>query len=236
MLDIIGAISTTTAFALLVGTIAVYLPRNLVTRWLVGTVLWAAALVDLAAAGALAPGATGPVPGPGFAFIAAILALFGTFGLSARFRNALLAIPMPVLVGLNMVRVGGIFFLLLLAEQRLSSPFAASAGWGDIITGLAAIPLTFALARNARFVWPVALWNAFGTLDLIGAILLGMLSAPGTPFQVFTAAPGTIAMTSVPWIIIPTILVPLLFLLHFTIAAKLRSANRAGNAQLAQLA
>ncbi|HYA30900.1 MAG TPA: hypothetical protein VEI95_18935, partial [Acidobacteriota bacterium] len=61
------------------------------------------------------------------------------------------------------------------------------------------------------------------------------LSAPGTPFQVFTAVPGTLAMTIVPWIIIPAILVPIFFLLHFTIVAKLRSANQVGTAQLTQL-
>jgi uncharacterized membrane protein len=85
-------------------------------------------------------------------------------------------------------------------------------------------------------VWPVGLWNVIGTLDLVSAISLGMLSAPGTPFQVFTAVPGTFAMTIVPWIIIPTFLVPIFFLLHFTIVAKLRSANRVDAAQLAQLA
>jgi hypothetical protein len=236
MLDLIGAIFASAYFALLVGTIAVYLARNLATRWLVGTVVWGTIVVALAAVGAFAPGATGKLPAPGLAFIAALLALFGAFGLSASFRSALLAIPMPVLVGLNIGRIGGVFFLLLLADQRLSSPFASGAGWGDIITGLAAIPLTFALARNATFVRPVALWNAFGILDLIDAILLGLLSAPGTPFQVFTTAPGTIAMSNLPWTIIPTILVPILFLLHLTIAAKLGSAYRAGHAQLAQLA
>lgn len=234
MLDIIGAIFTSTAFALVVGTIAVYLPRDLATRWLVGAALWGTVLVGLAAIGTFVPGATGRIPGPGLAFIAAVLALFGAFGLSARFRSALLAIPMPVLVGLNIVRVGGVFFLLLLADQRLSSPFATSSGWGDIITGLVAIPLTFALTQNARLVWPVALWNVLGTLDLVSAILLGMLSAPGTPFQVFTAVPGSLAMTSLPWIIIPSILVPIFFLFHFTIVAKLRSANQA-TAQLARL-
>ncbi|MGA8918458.1 MAG: hypothetical protein WB540_06985, partial [Pseudolabrys sp.] len=96
MLDIIGSIFISTAFALVVGTIAVYLPRDLATRWLVSAALWGAILVGLAAIGAFAPGATGRIPGPGLAFIAAILALFGAFGLSARFRNALLAIPMPV--------------------------------------------------------------------------------------------------------------------------------------------
>lgn len=236
MLDVIGSIFISAGFALLVGAVGAYLPRDLAPRWLVGTALWGTVMVGLAAIGVFGPGTAVRVPGPGLAFIAAILALFGTFALSPRFRNALLAMPMPVLVGLNIIRVGGVFFLLLLADQRLPSPFADSAGWGDIIAGLIAIPLTFALVRNARLTWPVGLWNAFGILDLVAAISLGMLSAAGTPFQVFTAAPGTVAMGSLPWIIIPAILVPIFFLLHFTIAAKLRATSRASNAELAQLA
>ena len=60
MLDIIGSIFISTAFALVVGTIAVYLPRDLATRWLVSAALWGAILVGLAAIGAFAPGATRP--------------------------------------------------------------------------------------------------------------------------------------------------------------------------------
>jgi hypothetical protein len=234
MLDLIGAISAGAAFALLAGTIAHYLPLKLAVCWLLGTVLWGTVVVSLAALGGFAPGAVGNLPVPGVVFIVALLALFGAFGLSAGFRNALLAIPMPVLVGLNIARVGGVFFLLLLADQRLSSPFAPSAGWGDIITGLAAIPLTFALAQNARSLRAVRLWNAFGSLDLVVAVSLGLLSAPNSPFQVFMAPPGTVALTGLPWIIIPTVLVPIYLLLHFVIAAKRRSAVRAGDTRLAQ--
>ena len=224
MLDLIGAIAAGAAFAMLAGTIAVYLPADLAPRWLAGTVLWAAAIVTVAALGGFAPDAPGSLPTPGFAFIAILAALFGTFRLSARFRSALLSIPLPVLVGLNIARIGGVFFLLLLADQRAPSPFAPSAGWGDIITGVVAIPLTLALARNAAPAWSVKLWNAFGTLDLIVAVALGILSAP-TPFQVFTAAPGTAVLTSLPWILIPTVLVPIFLLLHLVIAAKIRSAE-----------
>jgi len=224
MLDLIGAIAAGAAFAMLAGTIAVYLPADLAPRWLAGTVLWAAAIVTVAALGGFAPDAPGRLPTPGFAFIAILAALFGTFRLSARFRSALLSIPLPVLVGLNIARIGGVFFLLLLADQRAPSPFAPSAGWGDIVAGVVAIPLTLALARTAAAAWSVKLWNAFGTLDLIVAVALGLLSAP-TPFQVFTAAPGTAVLTSLPWILIPTVLVPIFLLLHLVIAANIRSAE-----------
>jgi uncharacterized membrane protein len=77
-----------------------------------------------------------------------------------------------------------------------------------------------------RFATPLAVWNAFGSLDLIVAISLGVLSASGTPFRVFTEEPGTTAMTQLPWIMVPSMLVPIYLLVHLTIAMKLRSSPR----------
>jgi hypothetical protein len=39
------------------------------------------------------------------------------------FRNALLAIPTSLLIGLNALRVIGVLFLMLAAVDRLSGPF-----------------------------------------------------------------------------------------------------------------
>jgi hypothetical protein len=44
------------------------------------------------------------------------------------------------LVGINGVRVAGVFLLILHALGRLAAPFSTSAGWGDIIAGAIAIP------------------------------------------------------------------------------------------------
>jgi hypothetical protein len=75
------------------------------------------------------------------AFSAVVLVGFVAWFLSPAFRHALPSVPLAALVGINAFRIGGIFFLLLFAGGRLSAPFAQSAGWGDIITGLLAIPL-----------------------------------------------------------------------------------------------
>jgi hypothetical protein len=128
-------------------------------------------------------------------------------------------------------RIGGLFFLLLYAEGRRSAPFAPAAGLGDMITGALALILTamLALGFEVRGAW-LGLWNAFGVLDLVVAISLGALSAPGTPFRLFTEGPGTQAMTTLPWTFVPSLIVPILLLAHVTIAAKLRSSPRARHA------
>jgi hypothetical protein len=53
------------------------------------------------------------------------------------------------------------------------------------------------------------------------------MSAPGTPLRVFTEGPGTAAMAQLPWMMIPTMLVPIYLLIHLTIAAKLRARRPA---------
>jgi len=140
---------------------------------------------------------------------------------------------LAALVGVNAFRIAGVFFLLLLADGRLPAPFAPSAGWGDIITGIAAMPIAAVAAASHDKVPQrlLAAWNAFGALDLVVAVTQAFLSAPGTPYRVFTEGPGTVVLTTVPWILAATFLVPLYLLTHFTIAARLRRSRSASAAR-----
>src|SRR5207302_8825749 len=78
--------------------------------------------------------------------------------ISPSVRASLLGMPMPFLIGLNVWRVAGGFFLLLAAEGRLGGPFPYSAGWGDIITGVLALPVAWLALRGQgkALVWT---WN-----------------------------------------------------------------------------
>ena len=225
MLDLFGTIFGTATFATLLGMLVSSTPARASTRRaiLATGAAWAVLIVLVAALGGFAPGVTGPVPGPIVAFAVLVVSLGVAWVRRPGFRNALLAIPLPVLVGLNAARLGGVFFLFLAASGRLSAPFASSAGIGDMITGAVAIPLALLLARgDRRRPWWLGVWNAFGTLDLIVAMTLAMLSTDGVPFRVFTGGPGMLAMTTLPWVMIPVLLVPLFLLIHLVIAAKLR--------------
>ena len=225
MLDLFGTIFGTATFATLLGILVSSTPARASTRRaiLATGAAWGVLIVLVAALGGFAPGVTGPVPGPIVAFAVLVVSLGVAWVRRPGFRNALLAIPLPVLVGLNAARLGGVFFLFLAASGRLSAPFASSAGIGDMTTGAVAIPLALLLARgDRRRPWWLGAWNAFGTLDLIVAMTLAMLSTDGVPFRVFTGGPGMLAMTTLPWVMIPVLLVPLFLLIHLVIAAKLR--------------
>jgi hypothetical protein len=226
MVDMIGAVVGTAIYTVLVGVLIAFSPVRRTTKLaaVIVAAVWGGTVVAMAALGGFAPGATGPVPAPVFAFVVLLAALFGGWFFLPQFRSALLSIPVPALIGLNAMRVGGIFFLILFAGGRLSAPFAPIAGSGDILVALFAIPLAVMATGGAwERLTSFRLWNSLGTLDLIVAVSLALLSAPGTPFRVFTDGPGTLAMTTLPWIMVPTMIVPLYFLIHLTIAAKTRS-------------
>jgi hypothetical protein len=143
-----------------------------------------------------------------------------------------MSIPMPLMIGLNAGRVFAILFLLLAAEGRLAGPFPHFAGWGDIITGVFALPVAW-LATDAqtRHLNAIAAWDLFGAADLLLAITLGVTSAEGSPLQIFHAAPGSAAMQQLPWSFVPTVLVPFWLILHAIIWAQLRRLRSLGTSE-----
>jgi hypothetical protein len=236
MLDTIGGIFAGALIATVVGILVGLSTARVAVRIaaFAASGAWLALIATLTALGALTPGNLGPVP-PGLLPFTVLLAfLFAAWLLLPQFRDALLAVPLPALVGVHIGRLGGLFFLLLYAEDRLSAPFAPVAALGDMATAALAIPLAamLALGFRVRATW-LRLWNAFGALDLVVAVSLGLLSAPGTPFRIFNEGPGLQAMATLPWVFVPAMLVPVYLLVHLAIGAKLRLAIQAGQPALA---
>ena len=229
MLDVIGTITLVAVIALNISAVSNAMPVRAATRLVVAAVagIWTGLAAALAAAGYFAnTAAPFPLIGVfvGFPLVAAGIAAI----LSPAARTALLAIPTQTLVGLNIARILGEFFLLLALADRLGGPFPQSAGWGDVITGLFAIPVMglaaqVSTAANRK----VALWNVFGTLDLIAAVTLGVISANGSPLQLIHAGAGSAAVQLLPWALIPTVLVPFYLISHGIVFAQLR-ARRIG--------
>ena len=178
---------------------------------------------------------TNPVGPPviGTVIVFPLVAAAVAAALSPSVRAVLLGMPMPFLIGLNVWRVAGSFFLFLAAEGRLAGPFPYSAGWGDVITGAAALPVAWLALRQqaSPLVWT---WNAFGTLDLVVALALGITSANGSPLQLIHAGIGSEAVQILPWSLIPTVLVPLYLITHGIIFARLAHDLRSDGGLLQQ--
>ena len=229
-LDVIGCVELTMSAAIMVAALSVVFGHNVAERVKIAAVLagWFVIVVTLAATGAVNPQRGIGAPGLGLAVALPILLMWVALMRVPSLRERLDRAPLAVLVGVHVVRVLGFSFLVLQANGRLPAPFAPSAGWGDIVAGIAAVPVAWMVHRQANG-WRRALlaWNVFGTADLIAAISLGVLSSPGPLRQIF-AEPGTGLMTLLPWLLIPGFLVPLLFTTHLAIFYRLAKSRRAG--------
>ncbi len=230
MLNLVGSIVGMMAIAVCLVAITSALPGPLARRLGVAAIAgaWVGLATDLGAAGKLAFSPGQPVPLVGVLFAVPLLVVGALALRSHRVRSALMAIPMPLLIGLNSMRVLGVLFLFLAAAGRLSGPFPFSAGLGDIITGAFAIPLALSVARSQKPSVPaIRRWNIFGMLDLIVAVGLGITSAAGSPLHLIHSGVGSQAMQYLPFCLVPTVLVPFYLITHGIVAAQLSAPREA---------
>jgi hypothetical protein len=226
MLDFIGMVITAALMVLVVNALTIFMDVSRAAKITLAAVigLWIGLAAAAAGAGWLLISRPVPVVGL-FVAVPLLAAALATAWPAA--RKAMLSIPMPAMVALNIVRVFAVLFLMLAAEDRLTGPFPYSAAWGDIITGVAAVPVLWLLKDGgARYTTAIVAWNLFGAADLVLAIAFGITSAEGSPLQLFPG-PGSEAMQHAPWSFVPTVLVPIWLILHAIIAAQLRRAKLA---------
>ena len=226
MLDFIGTIVTAALMVFAVNAVIVFMDitrgAKLVLAGIAG--VWIGLSAAAGAAGMLA--LTKPFPVIGI-FVGLPLAAAAIATAWPAARRAMLSLPMPLMIGLNIGRVFAVLFLLLAVEGRLAGPFPHSAAWGDIITGVAAVLLLWLTTQTGtRHTVAVGAWDLFGAADLVAAIALGMMSAAGSPLQIFHAGPGSEAMQYLPWSFVPTVLVPFWLILHAIIWAQLRRQTK----------
>jgi hypothetical protein len=237
MLDFVGTVVLVTAIIVsitaYVGAMPIASSRRIAVSLIAG--LWVGTAAALGAANMfLGSNPLGP-PTIGSTIAAPLILTALAAWLFPAVRAALAGIPMPLLIGVNTWRVGGAFFLLLAAAGRLGGPFPYSAGWGDIITGLFALPVAWLAwrGRGEAMIWA---WNVFGTLDLVAALVFGITSANGSPLQLIHAGAGSEGAQVLPWSLIPTVLVPMLLISHGIVFAQLLASRRSAGQPAGELA
>jgi hypothetical protein len=149
---------------------------------------------------------------------------------SPALRRAAAAVPLPALVGVQLYRVVGAVFLILLSQEQLPAHFALPAGWGDVAIGLAAPLVALALARGVRGARPLGIaWNVLGLLDLVVAIGMGTGFLAPVLAPELGRVPAAAAMGVFPLILVPTFAVPVSVLLHLLALARLLREVRLGS-------
>lgn len=194
--------------------------RQLRMAVIAGIVLAAWAMVEavLAYRGFFRPPVGNSFPPIGSNLLVVLVSLGAILALSSPLR-ALLA-NQKHLIWLNVWRLLGAVFLILMAMDEVPALWALPAGIGDIIVGAAA-PFVAARLDKPRGKSLATIFHVFGMADLVVAVALGVMTNPG-PVQLFSSHPTSELLTAFPLALVPTFLVPLAFTLHVVSLWQLR--------------
>jgi len=179
--------------------------------------LWGALVAVLGRRGAFLQPDGDSFPPIGMALLVAFAVMFVAFGASASLRS--LFTNQRHLLRLNVWRLVGAVFLLLMLDGQMPALWALPAGIGDIVVGATAFWVA------SRFPTPsgpsIAIaFNLFGLADLAVAVGLGVMTSPGG-LQVFRTFPTAELATRFPLVLVPAFLVPLACALHVISLAQL---------------
>jgi len=120
-----------------------------------------------------------------------------------------------LLIAFQTYRIGGIAFLWGMTQGILDPAFAIPAGIGDILIGITAIPFALFLWKGYNWSkYAVVVWSVLGIADLVNAVTLGVIT---------NANFRTSTMATFPWILVPTVAVPLALALHGISLYRLRN-------------
>ncbi|MBK9635957.1 MAG: hypothetical protein IPO64_16130 [Bacteroidetes bacterium] len=101
-------------------------------------------------------------------------------------------------------------------------------GWNfDILMGISAVFLLLYLLLTKRKLSRafILIWNLLGLLLLVNIVIIGILSAP-LPIQQLAFDQPNIAVLQFPFIFLPALLVPLVFLSHILTIKKFKNQNK----------
>jgi hypothetical protein len=119
-----------------------------------------------------------------------------------------------LLIAVQAYRIGGIAFLWGMTQGILDPAFAIPAGVGDILIGVTAIPFAIFLWKGYSWSkYSLVVWSVLGIADLVNAVTLGRITSPD-----FSSS----TMATFPWILVPTVGVPLGLALHGITLYRLR--------------
>ncbi|MEO1176142.1 MAG: hypothetical protein AAFV87_03135 [Pseudomonadota bacterium] len=188
--------------------------------------LWISLALGLAYSNILVPSADQRIPLLGILILGS--AILGNVLLTRSKTLTLIvdATPLHWLAAVQIYRVIGVVFLLLEADGYLSSYFARSTGWGDILVGLTAPIVGYLMWKDARRYYSVGLiWCAAGIIDLLLVLYKALNSAPG-PFQTTAFDVPTVVIGYFPFPLVPLIVVPISLILHVQMARKILNIDR----------
>ncbi len=147
--------------------------------------------------------------------------LFGYIGNTRLFKTLLRSITLEALIGIHIFRLLGVFFILIYVYHLLPAKFAFSAGLGDIITAILALPVArMVIKRKTGWKTAVYAWSIFGILDIVDLLVIAVI----------IGANGNLReMTVFPFVWFPAFAPATILFLHTTVFRKLYQLERPQN-------
>jgi hypothetical protein len=179
-------------------------------------------------AAAVIAGASGNVNEPGGppvvlgSFVALpILGFVLVYAASPSLRAFGDTIPLTWLVGSHLWRFVGLGFVVGAVTGALPAGFGYPEGIADVVAAAGALVLVLLMRRGAASRGWLLAWNAFGFVDLVSALTMGLLFSESALGVLHTATSNTTLMVTFPVSLIPTFFVPLFLLIHLLIFRRL---------------
>lgn len=156
-----------------------------------------------------------------FTSIPLIIILFVIVGNTGLFKQLLRSIKLESLIALHVFRVLGVFFLLLYFYHLLPGNLAFSAGMGDIITAILALPVARMVSKGKPGSLKVAsAWNILGALDIVTLLVIVAISSKNAIAT--TVDRKDMEMTMFPFVWFPAFAPATILFLHATIFRKIQ--------------
>jgi hypothetical protein len=141
-------------------------------------------------------------------------------------RQLLLGVDLRWLIGVQLWRVAGEVFLLGYARNELPASFAIPAGIGDVLVGLAAPFVAVLVGSGTLAARRIVIgWCVVGIADLVVAVTMGVLNAPGS-LGLLAGDVTTAPLLVLPLSLIPAFFVPLSILLHIVVLRRSHEIGR----------
>ena len=173
-------------------------------------------------------------PGPVFLVIPVFLFIILFLVRSESAGRVSLSVPLSLLIGTQVFRIGVELFLHQLWLVGLAPRMLTFEGANfDIVIGLSAPVVAWLYARGRLGERQVLAWNILGILMLANIAIRAVLTAPGLLHLIATEVPNR-AFGTFPFMYIPGFMAPLALILHVLAIRALRTRLRSKEAQLCQ--
>jgi hypothetical protein len=175
---------------------------------------WFCLVVVLGLTGRFANASAQMVAATVWILTAIVLLSWWKIAVANRFANN---VALSRLIALHVLRIVGIYFLILCGRGELSCLFAGPAGSGDTAVAVIAAGLLVWRQSGDTKPWRIAAlaWNTFGLLDILVVVV--------TAFRIgLRDWLGMAPLRTLPLMLLPTFLVPLVIASHILIFVRLR--------------